>query len=115
MSSLEPPKPDLVIGLVHALTGRSAIGLGRSGPHDRASECSDRPYQGSDKGGSCNINQSINQSCKGVAGGSVPPETYDRESRPCLVFRASKTGFFRGLVHALIGLTAIGLGRSGPF
>ena len=39
------PNPGLVLGLVHALTGRTAIGLGRPGPCNRPSECSDRPYQ----------------------------------------------------------------------
>ena len=33
--------------LVHALTGQTAIGQGRSGPY-RTGVCSDRPYQGPD-------------------------------------------------------------------
>ena len=45
----------LVLGLVHAPSGRSATGLGRSGPCSKASECSDRPHEGLNWGGSCNI------------------------------------------------------------
>lgn len=46
---LEPPNPDLVLGLAHALTCRTTIGLERLCPCMRASECSNRPYQGCDR------------------------------------------------------------------